>query len=179
MKFQIEKKHSLMVRWNHWVNFPALTIMVWSGFLIYWASPAYFIPGTWLDAIGWNYQLAKGMAWHFAFGILFVVNGLLYVGYLLYSGEWRFPHYHGLQRWAYWGVIGLALLAILSGFAIFKPIQLSGLAWMFGGYTPARLIHFLIAWGFISFFIVHVIQVARAGWNTFRAMITGWEKKDE
>ncbi len=205
---KIVKKHLLVTRWNHWINFPVLTVMVWSGFLIYWANPAYFIPGSWLDAVGWNFQLAKGMAWHFAFGVLFFVNGLCYVIYLIYSKHWHyllpdrnsfhdgwtvFLHdirvykgplpekvkYNGAQRLTYPFVILLGLLSILTGFAIYKPIQLAGLAQLFGGYSWARLIHFLVALLFIGFFVVHMIQVTRSGWNNFRAMITGWEKKDE
>ena len=37
MAKQLEKKHTLAVRWLHWVNFPLLAMMIWSGLLIYWA----------------------------------------------------------------------------------------------------------------------------------------------
>ncbi len=205
---KIIKKHALLGRWNHWINFPVLTILVWSGLLIYWANPIYFIPGEWLDAIGLDHKLGLGMAWHFSFGILFVLNGLCYVIYLWYSKQWRylFPEkksfgdawnvllhdlkirkeplptqvkYNGAQRVTYTAVLFLALIAVLTGFAIYKPVQLNGLLQIFGGYGPARLFHFLIALSFIAFFIVHILQVVRAGWNNFRAMVTGWEKKDE
>ncbi|UYL07348.1 cytochrome b/b6 domain-containing protein [Bdellovibrio sp. SKB1291214] len=176
MKTEIQKKHLLITRWNHWVNFPVIAIMVWSGFLIYWAYPAYFIPGSWLDRLGMGYQLARGMSWHFAFGILFVINGVLYVSYSIYSGHWRYRTYHQPQRIAYHLVITLAAVAVLSGFAIYKPIQLKELTFILGGYQWARLIHFVIAVIFVLFFIVHVVQVIRAGWNNFRAMVTGWEQ---
>jgi thiosulfate reductase cytochrome b subunit len=205
MKIQLQKKHLLLTRWNHWVNFPVLTIMVWSGFLIYWAYPAYFIPGDWLDRIGMGYQLARGMGWHFAFGILFLINGVLYVSYSILSGHWRYTvpdrnslreawevllhdvhirrhplprpvKYNGAQRIFYSSVIVLAAIATLSGFAIYKPVQLNELTTLLGGYKSARLIHFLIALVFVLFFIVHIIQVIRSGWNNFRAMVTGWEK---
>lgn len=208
MSIQVVKKHLLLTRWNHWINFPVLTIMVWSGLLIYWANPVYLLPDTWLDTVGLNFQLAKGMAWHFAFGILFLLNGLCYVIYLVYSKHWRyilpdrnsvrdayqvFLHdfhlrkeappahvkYNGAQRLTYSFVILLGILAIFTGFAIYKPIQLNWLTQIFGGYRPARLIHFLIALSFVGFFVVHIIQVTRSGWNNFRAMITGLEKKDE
>jgi len=32
--------------------------------------------------------------------------------------------------------------------------------------------------GYILFFIVHVAQVIRAGWNNFRAMVIGIEVKE-
>ncbi len=39
----------------------------------------------------------------------------------------------------------------------------------------ARFIHFWLTMGYVAFFIVHIAQVVRAGWNNFRAMITGYE----
>ena len=33
---RLEKKHPLAIRWMHWVNFPVLFTMIWSGMLIYW-----------------------------------------------------------------------------------------------------------------------------------------------
>jgi len=38
---RIEKKHPLAIRWFHWINFPVLAIMIWSGMLIYWANDIY------------------------------------------------------------------------------------------------------------------------------------------
>ncbi|HEV2246124.1 MAG TPA: thiosulfate reductase, partial [Terriglobia bacterium] len=34
-------KHSLAIRWFHWVNFPLLAVMIWSGLWIYWANDVY------------------------------------------------------------------------------------------------------------------------------------------
>ena len=46
---------------------------------------------------------------------------------------------------------------------------------MLGGYEWARWEHFWLMIGYILFFVVHVIQVIRAGWNNFRSMIAGYE----
>ena len=35
---RLQEKHALMTRWTHWINFPVLAVMVWSGLLIYWAN---------------------------------------------------------------------------------------------------------------------------------------------
>src|SRR5689334_24367235 len=40
---KIEKKHPLAIRWFHWINFPVLMVMIWSGLLIYWANDVYRI----------------------------------------------------------------------------------------------------------------------------------------
>ena len=39
----------------------------------------------------------------------------------------------------------------------------------------ARFEHFWLMIGYIVFFVVHIAQVIRTGWNNFRAMVTGYE----
>lgn len=99
---RIEEKHSLAIRWLHWLHFPILFTMIWSGILIYWADSrpgqgAGHFYGTWLfpdwiytNALyRWDHRLAEGMAWHFLFMWLFAANGLAYVLFLTISGQWR------------------------------------------------------------------------------------------
>src|SRR4051812_10871222 len=71
-------KHPLWIRWLHWINFPLLGLMVWSGILIYWANDVYgpFFPQWFYNLFGLDHQLALGMAIHFAFAWLFTLNGL-------------------------------------------------------------------------------------------------------
>ena len=54
-------------------------------------------------------------------------------------------------------------------------MQFSWLTMLLGGYKAARIEHFLLTLGYVSFFVVHIAQVIRAGWNNARAMITGYE----
>ena len=104
-------KHPLAIRWCHWVNFPLLALMVWSGLWIYWANDIYrigtgsftlfkFFPETFYRALGMDHQLAKGMAWHFFFMWFFALNGIVYVAYTLGSGEWRYllPNLHSIRE---------------------------------------------------------------------------------
>ena len=216
---RLEKKHPLAIRWFHWINFPLLALMIWSGILIYWAYPAYRIGiGDFtllkmnLDQTTWralkvNNRLAEGMALHFFFMWFFVINGVLYVAYTLFSGEWRelLPNRHtlrdawnvvlhdlrirkeplprakfnGAQKLAYTGVILMGLGSLLTGLAIYKPVQLAWLTALFGGYPAARFLHFWLTAGYVVFFAVHIAQVIRAGWNNFRAMVIGVEVVDE
>ncbi|MCC6451684.1 MAG: thiosulfate reductase, partial [Acidobacteria bacterium] len=41
MSARVEEKHRAPIRWMHWINFPLLAMMMWSGLLIYWANPVY------------------------------------------------------------------------------------------------------------------------------------------
>lgn len=97
---RLEKKHLLAIRWLHWINFPLLTMMIWSGILIYWANAVYglkifgyelfhFFPPWFYDKLGVPFRLAEGMSLHFFFMWFFTVNGILYVIYTITSGEWR------------------------------------------------------------------------------------------
>ncbi len=217
MKRIIEHKHPLAIRWFHWVNFPLLGIMIWSGLLIYWAYHPYkiqvgdwvlvkFFPDWLFIALKLRRRLAEGMAWHFVFMWLFMLNGLLYVGYTWLSGEWRYlmpdrhsfreawevvlhdlgirklpplqTKYNAAQKIAYSGVILMGLGSLLTGLAIYKPIQFSWVTWLFGGYTLARIIHFALTMGYLLFFVVHILQVIRAGWNNFRSMVAGFDVID-
>ena len=67
--------------------------------------------------------------------------------------------------------------SILTGLAIYKPVQLGWLCSMLGGYKMARILHFALTIGYALFFLVHIFQVIKAGWNNFRAIITGFEVK--
>lgn len=201
----VRKKHPLLVRVAHWLNFPILTLMIWSGALIYWANPEFWptLPEEFYTRLGLDHRLAEGLAWHFTLMWLFAINGLIYVSYVTYSGEWRdlVPQrksfrlaidvvLHDLrlskkpippgkinhaQRFAYTSVLLMGAGAVISGIAIYKPVQLWWVTQTIGGYSTARLIHYLIAIGFVAFFAIHLAQVIRAGWNHFRAMIVGFE----
>jgi thiosulfate reductase cytochrome b subunit len=207
----------------HWVNFPVLFTMIWSGLLIYWndSDNAYqhphavyrvgvgsltlvrlFPPWFW-KAINAPYRVTEGLGYHFFFMWLFAVNGILYVAYLLVSGEWRLlvperrsikdaiqvtlvdlhlrkglppqKKYNGAQRIAYSAVILMGLGSLVTGLSIYKPTQVHWITSLLGGYEMARWEHFWLTMGFCAFFVVHVVQVVLAGWNNFRAMVSGYE----
>jgi thiosulfate reductase cytochrome b subunit len=211
---QLESKHPAAIRWFHWINFPLLTLMIWSGMMIYWGHDVYrigwggftlfkFFPSWFYDALNLKQRLAEGMAWHFFFMWLFAINGVAYVAYTAISGEWRYlvPNaqsfreaievtlydlglrkvhpprrkFNGAQQIAYSSIILMGAGSLITGLAIYKPVQFSWLTSFLGGYPVVRIEHFLLTIGYSLFFVVHIAQVIRAGWNNFRAMVTGYE----
>ncbi|HEX4591130.1 MAG TPA: thiosulfate reductase, partial [Gemmataceae bacterium] len=76
---------------------------------------------------------------------------------------------------AYTGVILMGFGSLVTGLVIYKPTQLDWLSVVLGGYQWARFEHFALTIGYVLFFVVHIAQVGRAGWNNFRAMVTGYE----
>ncbi len=182
--------------------------------MIYWANDVYrvglgnvtvfhFFPAWLYKLLRLDHRLADGMAVHFFFAWIFVVNGILYAAYVLLSGQWRMivpdrkafvqalqvtlhdlglrkdappqGKYNGAQKIAYTGISLMGIGSTLTGLAIYKPAQLAWLTTILGGYEMARWEHFLLTIGFLGFFFVHIAQVVRAGYNNFRAMVTGFE----
>jgi thiosulfate reductase cytochrome b subunit len=148
---------------------------------------------------GW---LAGGLNWHFTLAWPFVITGLVYLAFLGLTGEWRAllfrprdvgpaaqmqlyylrlrkdhppqGKHNPLQKGAYTFIVLLGALSALTGFAIYKPVQLSWLTSLFGGYELARYWHFVAVWVFIGFTLLHIALVFLVDPSSLRAMITGW-----
>ena len=190
--------HPLVVRITHWLNALAVLVMVLSGWRIYNAAPLFesfrFPPELTLG--GW---LAGALQWHFAAMWLLAVNGLVYLAYGVASGHFRrkllpispravfediskalrgrLSHedlsvYNAAQRAAYLALIVALVLLVLSGLAIWKPVQMQELAALMGGYEGARLVHFICMVAVVLIVVVHVVMVALVP-RTLPAMITG------
>ena len=195
--------HPLLVRITHWINAVAVLIMVLSGWRIYSASPLFDFkfPAAWTLG-GW---LAGALQWHFAAMWLLAINGLIYVAYGVFSGHFRrkllpispgavfrdigqalrgklahddLRFYNAAQRAAYLGAIILAVVLILSGLVIWKPVQFQTLGLIMGDYEGARYLHFFAMAALLAFVVVHVVMVALVP-RTFPSMFTGRIKTRE
>jgi thiosulfate reductase cytochrome b subunit len=80
--------------------------------------------------------------------------------------------YNAAQRAAYLAIILCGLVLVLSGLAIWKPVQMQELAAFFGGYEGARIVHFLAMALLVLIVLVHVLMVILVP-RTFPTMITG------
>ena len=163
---------------------------------------------SWLTVPGY-YSLAAARRWHFFFGWLFALNGMLYIIYNIAVGHMRkffftfadakkvpamisyYLHlrknspqegeYNPLQKMAYTSVfVILTPLVLLSGMAMSPQLDVA-FNWLpasFGGRQSARAIHFILAFGFLSFTFGHVFMVLTQGFfNNMRSMTTGWYKE--
>lgn len=189
--------HPLVVRVSHWINVVAVVIMVMSGWRIYNAAPVFdfYFPKS-ITLGGW---LGGAIQWHFAAMWLFALNGLVYLAYGLVSGHFRrkllpitpgavlrdvlgamrgkLAHedlsvYNAAQRAAYVSLIVALVVLVLSGLAIWKPVQLYWLAWLMGDFDNARVVHFLAMAATVGIVAVHVAMVVLVP-RTFPTMITG------
>jgi len=189
--------HPLIVRATHWMNAFAIVIMTLSGWRIYNASPIFdFKFPREITLGGW---LGGAIQWHFAAMWLLMASGLVYVVYGVISGRFRrrllpitpraifndvldafrgkLAHddlsvYNTAQRAAYLALIVCGIVLVLSGLAIWKPVQLQELAALFGGFEGARIVHFFAMAILTLIVFVHVVMVILVP-RTFPIMITG------
>jgi thiosulfate reductase cytochrome b subunit len=197
---EIIQVHPLLVRITHWTNVIAMFIMVLSGWRIYNASPIFRFEFP--AAITLGDWLGGALLWHFAAMWLLVVNGIVYFGYGILAGHYRLhflpvtprsilqdfanavhgrlPHelgvYNAVQRAAYLGVMVVGVLLVLSGLAIWKPVQFQELATLMGGYEGARIVHFLAMSAIVAFVVIHLVMVLLVP-RTFPPMWTGRARK--
>jgi thiosulfate reductase cytochrome b subunit len=188
--------HPLFVRVTHWINAFAILCMVTSGWKIYNASPNFdFMFPRWATLGGW---LAGALAWHFAAMWLLMLNGLVYVLYGIFSGHFRrnflplsaraifrdfvaaltfrLKHrlgaYNAVQKALYAAVVLMGIGVVVSGLAIWKPVQFQIVTNLLGGYDVAREIHFFMMAGIVGFVVVHLMLVLLVP-STLLPMITG------
>ncbi len=218
-------EHPLVIRITHWVNAVSLTVMILSGIQIFAAFPSFsakvpqhnlityppqFTPtsiGGWFRGLALGGWLAGAWNWHFLFVWPFVISGVLYVVYQIFTGRFRallfvprdipgvWPmakhyflfgkkppltqQYNPLQKLAYTSTIFFGIVSVLSGLVVFNPVQFSWLGALMGGFHYARIWHFLAMCGFLAFIPGHLIMVVLHGWNNFIAMLTGWKRDPE
>src|ERR1700685_2949064 len=159
-----EYEQRLVVRWCHWLNSISLFVMIGSGLQIFRAFPGFGAKIPQKDLIDWPKSLAIGgwlggaLQWHLTFMWIYMATGVVYVGYQIFSGNYKqvlFTHrdvpgvwpmvkhyfffgkkpevreaYNSLQKQAYTSAIGLGILSVLTGFVVWKPAQFSWLGWL-------------------------------------------------
>jgi len=167
----------------HWINIISLILMISSGLQIYNANPVFGGREGWhfpnlLLLGGW---LAGGRDWHFAIMWIYSLNLLGYGLFVLVTRRWknRFASSNDLKavrvsqnekrkhyawhRLVYTAIVPILLLAIASGLAMYKPVQLHWLASLFGNWQTLRTVHFITVPTVILFTLVHSLLALKVG----------------
>ncbi len=190
--------HPIPLRLMHWTNAVAMLVMIGSGWGIYDDSVIVhglhfsqtFRLGSWA---------AESLLWHFAFMWVLMLNGLAFLAYGIFTGRFRerwlpirlkdivetvrdtlhfkIAHedltvYNAVQKLLYFVAVAAGVSQVVSGFAIWKPVQLSWLVALLGGFQGARVVHFVGMAVLVGFLVVHValsVLVPRTLW----AMLSG------
>jgi thiosulfate reductase cytochrome b subunit len=190
--------HPWPVRIMHWINAATMLIMITSGWGIY--NDDVIIRGLhFSEHIRLGDWAAWSLNWHFAGMWLLVLNGLLYLAYGFATGRlperllpirltdlvhtvrdtlrFKIAHedittYNAVQKLLYIVVILAGIAQVVTGMAIWKPVQFSGLVALLGGFQIARILHFAGMAIIVGFVVVHValaVLVPRTLW----AMLSG------
>jgi thiosulfate reductase cytochrome b subunit len=190
--------HPLPVRVMHWTNAVAMIVMIGSGWGIYNDSVIFhFLHFS--DSLRIGSWAARSLLWHFAGMWLLAINGLAYLTYGTVTGRLRerllpirvadviqtvrdtlrfkishedLTTYNAVQKLLYIVVMIAGVSQVVTGLAIWKPVQLSWLTALFGGFQNARLIHFLGMAVIVGFLVVHVALSLLVP-STLWAMLTG------
>ena len=194
----VRRLHPVPVRIMHWINVVAMFVMVTSGWGIY--DDYVIVRGfVFPDGVRLGDGAESSLLWHFAGMWLLVLNGLCYMIYGFATGRFRerllpirvadiietiretlrfhlahedLTTYNAVQKLLYIIVILAGLSQVVTGLAIWKPVQFSELVSLLGGFQTARVIHFLGMAVIVGFVLVHValaVLVPRTLW----AMLTG------
>lgn len=179
-----------MLVWTAFLLLSGSPELRWS----HWLSPGFY------SALHLDNRNAEGRVWHVLFSFVMMGIGLAYALYLASSGQWKTllpsvsswrdaylvvlhdlglkaqrpaqAKYNAAQRIAYTAVVLMAVGEIVTGLPIYFKAW-SGFAHVLGGQSAIRFEHFLLMLGILAFFVVHIVQVVRAGWTNFRPMLAG------
>jgi thiosulfate reductase cytochrome b subunit len=193
--------HPVPLRIMHWVNAIAMLLLIGSGWKIYQDEVIF----GWLhfpNAITIGGEAQGALQWHFFAMWILVLNGLFYLGYGLVSGRFRrmllpirprevlanlrdalrlrlghndLTRYNAVQKVLYTGIILVIIVQVLSGLAIWKPVQFGYLTDLFYDFQGARLAHFIGMAAIVGFLVIHVL-LALIVPRTLLAMLTGGPK---
>jgi thiosulfate reductase cytochrome b subunit len=190
--------HPLAIRVMHWTDAVAMLVLILSGWAIYNDEVLF----GWLHFPNWMTLVdgpEGALQWHFLAMWVLALNGIAYLVHGLATGRFRrmllpvrpgevvsevrralalrlshtdLTRYNAVQRLLYIAIILIGILQVLSGLAIWKPVQLSELAALFYDFQTARLVHFLGMSAIVGFLLVHV-ALALIVPRTLIAMLTG------
>jgi len=188
---QMELRHPLWVRLLHWSNMISITMLCLTGFYIH--APQSFRLFENMD---------NARTFHFAFAMLLIVGVVwrIYLGFA--TGDWKnivyapikdtkklpsmikyytflakdhpyYGKYNPGQKAMYTSVFVLAIVMIITGFILYKPVTFASWAYFFGGYLVVRMIHYIITWIFVIMVLVHVYLDLAEGLPVLVSMFTG------
>jgi thiosulfate reductase cytochrome b subunit len=192
------KLHPAALRVMHWINATSIIVLILSGWKIYNDEVLF----GWLHFPEWitlGVYAQHALQWHFFAMWTLMANGVCYLVYGFYTGRFKrklwpirikaiiadindalhfrlahddIRHYNAVQRLLYVGIIAVIVVQVISGWAIWKPIQLSELVNLFYDFQGARLAHFIGMAAIVGFLVVHV-TLALLVPKTIKAMVTG------
>jgi Ni/Fe-hydrogenase b-type cytochrome subunit len=185
------------IRAMHWIAAVSIVILVVTGlyigkpyfvtggdtsghYLMGWMRAVHFgaagaLVGTAIVRVYWLFAGNKFERWKALFPVRASdwVNLVKQVKYYLMIHPEKAPHYLGhnpLQQFSYTAMYGVALLQVVTGFAMYGQADPGGFffrafGWigpLFGGMPVVRFVHHVATWVFCAFVPIHVYLAMRA-----------------
>lgn len=188
---QMEERHSVWIRIFHWINMIAITMLILTGFYIH--APQSF---RLFDTMTTARTVHFCMAYLLCFGVvgrmyyMIVANdtkNLIYepvndtkklpsmIKYYMFLADDHpfYGKYNPGQKAMYTGVFAMALVMIITGFILYKPLTFGFMAGWLGGFIVVRIIHYAITWIFVLCILAHVYLDVAEGIPILKSMFTG------
>ncbi len=190
---------SPLTRALHAINAVAVLGLIPTGWAIYNAAPLYAFEFPKWAAL--HLYLTPAIRWHFLFAWLLTLNSIVFISLRVVArrgGPSLFPvsmvglvataeaaltlklshsltSYNEIQRAAYLSAFALLVSALLTGLALWKPVQFQTLAGLLGGYEVARHVHFWTMVGMGGFVVVHLAMTLLVP-RTLLGILFGWSR---
>jgi Ni/Fe-hydrogenase 1 B-type cytochrome subunit len=188
---QMEERHSVWIRVFHWINMIAITMLILTGFYIH--APQSF---RLFDTMTTARTVHFCMAYLLCFGVvgrmyyMIVANdtkNLIYepindtkklpsmIKYYMFLADDHpyYGKYNPGQKGMYTGVFVMAVIMIITGFILYKPLAFGFMAGWLGGFVAVRIIHYAITWIFVLCILAHVYLDVAEGIPILKSMFTG------
>lgn len=188
---QMEERHSIWIRFFHWTNMIAITMLILTGFYIH--APQSFRLFSTMDT-------ARTIHFVMAYVLMFGVVGRLYymfthddvknlifspvedtkklpsmIKYYLFMADDHpfYGKYNPGQKGMYTGVFAMAIIMIFTGLILYKPLVFGFMAGWLGGFVAVRIIHYVITWIFVLCIMAHLYLDIAEGIPVLMSMFTG------
>jgi Ni/Fe-hydrogenase 1 B-type cytochrome subunit len=188
---KMELRHPLWIRLLHWSNMISITMLCLTGFYIH-APESFRLFANMNDA----------RTTHFVFAMILSVGVVVRIYLAFATGDWRnivyapikdtkklpsmlmyytflakdhpyYGKYNPGQKGMYTGVFALAIVQIITGFILYKPVTFTSWAYFLGGFLVVRMIHYIVTWIFVLMVLVHVYLDVAEGIPVLMSIFTG------
>lgn len=188
---QMEQRHSVWIRIFHWTNMIAITMLILTGFYIH--APQTFKLFSNMDTprtihFIMAYVLVVGVIGRVYYAIVADdAKNIVYapvedtkklpsmLKYYMFMADDHpyYGKYNPGQKGMYTGWLVLAIIMIITGFILYKPLLFGFMSGWLGGFLVVRMIHYIVTWLFVLSVLLHVYLDVAEGIPVLKSMFTG------
>ncbi|HPF44232.1 MAG TPA: Ni/Fe-hydrogenase, b-type cytochrome subunit [Syntrophomonadaceae bacterium] len=188
---KMEERHSIWIRVFHWINMIAITMLILTGFYIH-APESFRLFNSMTTARTIHFCMAYLLCFGVVGRMYYMIaandtKNLIYepindtkklpsmLKYYMFLADDHpyYGKYNPGQKGMYTGVFAMAIIMIITGFILYKPLTFGFMAGWLGGFLVVRIIHYVITWIFVLCILAHVYLDVAEGIPILKSMFTG------